>query len=191
MPDTCEILIAIVHLARGLTLISSPALILHRKWLPFPGDCQLIFTGLENSYCRSNTSSSSTPQVTCLEVQTRGPNSCTLLILDVQPGCNVTWSRHSNVARPAAPSCWWGIYLGAGKRPGFDSRTSFEPVTARSRRGAGQQYIKLSGIDLCNAGPENLWSTSILHFFSNRAVTFRKGGAINCPCNILGFICIH
>ena len=109
MPDTCEILIAIVHLARGLTLISSPALILHRKWLPFPGDCQLIFTGLENSYCRSNTSSSSTPQVTCLEVQTRGPNSCTLLILDVQPGCNVTWSRHSNVARPAAPSCWWGI----------------------------------------------------------------------------------
>ena len=110
MPDTCEILIAIVHLARGLTLISSPALILHRKWLPFPGDCQLIFTGLENSYCRSNTSSSSTPQVTCLEVQTRGPNSCTLLILDVQPGCNVTWSRHSNVARPAAPSCWWGIY---------------------------------------------------------------------------------
>ena len=110
MPDTCEILIAIVHLARGLTLISSPALILHRKWLPFPGDCQLIFTGLENSYCRSNTSSSSTPQVTCLEVQTRGPNSCTLLILDVQPGCNVTWSRHSNVARPAAPSCWWGIW---------------------------------------------------------------------------------
>ena len=38
-----------------------------------------------------------------------GPNSCTLLILDVQPGCNVTWSRHSNVARPAAPLCWWGI----------------------------------------------------------------------------------
>ena len=110
MPDTCEILIAIVHLARGLTLISSPALILHRKWLPFPGDCQLIFTGLENSYCRLNTSSSSTPQVTCLEVQTRGPNSCTSLILDMPSSWNVTWLRHSNVACLAAPSCLLGIF---------------------------------------------------------------------------------
>ena len=88
--------------------------------MPFPGDCRLIFTGLENSYCRSNTSSSSTPQVTCLEVQTRGPNSCTLLILDVQPGCNVTWSRHSNVARPAAPSatrCASRLRPAAARRP--------------------------------------------------------------------------
>ena len=111
VPGTCEILIAIVHSARGLTLIFSPALILHRKCFPFSGDCHLIFTGLVNNYSRLDTSSSFSPQVTCLEVQTRGPNSSTSLILDVQPGSNVTWSRHSNVPCPAASSCWWGIYV--------------------------------------------------------------------------------
>ena len=104
MPEIYEILIAIVHSARGLTLIFSPALILHGKFFLFSGYRQLIFTGLENSFCRSDTSSNSSPQVTCLEVQLRGPNSFTSLILDVKPGCNVKWSRHSNVARPAALS---------------------------------------------------------------------------------------
>ena len=111
VPGICEIEIAIVHSARGLTLIFSLELILHIKCFQFSGDCHLTFTELENNFCRSDTSSSFLPQVTCHEVQTRGPNSSTSLILDVQPGCNVTWSRHSNVARPAPPSCWWGICI--------------------------------------------------------------------------------
>ena len=43
VPGFCEILIAIVHSARGLTVIFSPALILHRKCFQLSGDCNLIF----------------------------------------------------------------------------------------------------------------------------------------------------
>ena len=112
MPDTCEILLAIVHLARSLTLISSPALILHRNGSHFQGIViWLDLTGFQNCYCKSDTFgfTSSSLQVTCLEDQTRGPNSSTSLILIVQPGFDVTWSCHSNMACPEAPSYWWEI----------------------------------------------------------------------------------